>query len=335
MILVTGGAGYIGSHVVLELLIGGDEVVVIDNFSNSNIISLKRVEKLASKSVYIEAGDITSPQFVNDIFKKFNISSVIHLAGFKSVRESVLDPLKYYDNNVSGTINLLTAMEKAGVRKIVFSSSATVYGNPSRVPINESYPIGETENPYGTSKYLVERILKDLCLDSEWAVASLRYFNPIGAHQSGQIGESPKGVPNNLVPYIAQVASGYLESLSVFGNDYPTPDGTGVRDYIHVIDLAKGHQCALKYIESNIGYIAFNLGTGIGYSVLDVIQRFEKISRRNIPFKILPRRPGDVAVCYADPSLALKQLNWTAKYSLEEMLADSWRWQQINPFGYA
>lgn len=331
-ILVTGGAGYIGSHTCIELLNNGNGVVVADNLCNSSEESLKRVEKITGKKVRFYLGDINDAEILNKIFKENKIDAVIHFAGLKAVGESVEKPLEYYSNNIGGTFVLLKAMREAGCKTIIFSSSATVYGAPKSVPVREDFPLSTT-NPYGTTKLFIERILTDLYTpDKEWNITLLRYFNPIGAHPSGLIGENPRGIPNNLMPYITQVATGKLKKLRVFGNDYPTPDGTGVRDYIHVVDLAKGHVAALKNTEK--GVHIYNLGTGKGYSVLDIVNAFEKASGVKIPYEITPRRSGDIAEVYADPTKAYKELGWKAELGIEEMCADSWRWQSHNPNGY-
>lgn len=333
-ILVTGGAGYIGSHTCIELLNAGYEVVVLDNLINSSEESLKRVQKLTGKQLTFCNVDLLDLEGVRSVFKQHDFQTVIHFAALKAVGESVKQPLRYYNNNISGTINLCTAMEEAGVKNIVFSSSATVYGDPHKVPITEDFPLSTT-NPYGSTKLMMEMILKDLNIaDSSWNIALLRYFNPIGAHKSGEIGEDPNGIPNNLVPYISQVAVGKLKELSVYGNDYPTPDGTGVRDYIHVVDLAIGHVKAVEKLEEKPGVVIYNLGTGRGYSVLEVIDAFKKASGRDIPYKLVDRRPGDVAECYADPALAKNELGWVAEKDIEEMCEDSWRWQSQNPNGF-
>ena len=334
-ILVTGGAGYIGSHTCIELMNAGYEVVVVDNLYNANEESLKRVEKITGKAVKFYKADIRDFEALDKIFKQESISSVIHFAGLKAVGESVEKPLEYYDNNVNGTLVLCDAMRKNGVKSIVFSSSATVYGDPHKVPIQEDFPLSVT-NPYGRTKLMIEEILQDLSVsDPEWKIVLLRYFNPIGAHESGLIGEDPKGIPNNLLPYVAQVAIGRHEFVRVFGNDYNTPDGTGVRDYIHVVDLAKGHVCAIKKLDStDEKVLIYNLGTGNGYSVLDVVHAFEKACGKTIPYKILDRRAGDIATCYADPSKAKAELGWEAEYDITRMCADSWRWQSMNPQGY-
>lgn len=333
-ILVTGGAGYIGSHTCVELLNAGYEVVVVDNLCNSSEESLKRVEEITGKTLKFYRADLLDRDAMEEIFENERIDSVIHFAGLKAVGESVQQPLEYYYNNVTGTLVLCDVMRKHGVKDIVFSSSATVYGNPHTVPIREDFPLSVT-NPYGRTKLMLEEILQDLHVaDSEWNVILLRYFNPIGAHKSGRIGENPKGIPNNLMPYITQVAIGKLTRLGVFGNDYDTPDGTGVRDYIHVVDLAKGHVKAIEKLKSKEGVSIYNLGTGNGYSVLDMVKAFEKASGREIPYEIKPRRAGDIAACYADPSKAKAELGWEAQYGLEEMCEDSWRWQSQNPEGY-
>lgn len=334
-ILVTGGAGYIGSHTCVELLSSGYEVVVVDNLCNSSEESLHRVEEITGKKVTFYEADLLDRKSLEMIFEKENIDSVIHFAGLKAVGESVAKPLEYYYNNVTGTLILCDVMRNHGVKNIVFSSSATVYGNPKTVPIKEDFPLSVT-NPYGRTKLMLEEILRDLYVaDPEWNVILLRYFNPIGAHKSGRIGENPKGIPNNLVPYITQVAVEKLSCLGVFGDDYDTPDGTGVRDYIHVVDLAIGHVRAIeKLTQQNGGVLVYNLGTGIGYSVLDIVKAFEKACGKPIPYEIKERRPGDIPTCYADPSLAKKELSWEAKRGLDEMCEDSWRWQKNNPNGY-
>lgn len=334
-ILVTGGAGYIGSHTCVELLNAGYEVVVIDNLYNSSEEALKRVEKITGKSLKFYEGDLLNKEDIEKVFENESIDSVIHFAGLKAVGESVAKPLEYYHNNITGTLLLCDVMRNHGCKKIVFSSSATVYGDPAFVPITEECPKGTITNPYGQTKGMLEQILTDLHVgDSEWRVILLRYFNPIGAHKSGMIGEDPKGIPNNLVPYIAQVAVGKREKLGVFGNDYPTPDGTGVRDYIHVVDLADGHVKAIRKLEEIDGVAIYNLGTGKGYSVLDVLHAYEKACGKELPYEIKARRPGDIATCYADPSKAKAELGWEAKYGIDEMCADSYRWQSANPDGY-
>lgn len=333
-ILLTGGAGYIGSHTCLELLNSGYEVVVVDNLCNSSWEAIRRVESLAGKPVSFYQADVLDSAVLRKIFDEHNIDGVIHFAGLKAVGESVTKPLTYYKNNVCGTITLCQVMQEYGVLNIVFSSSATVYGDPASLPIKEDFPLSVT-NPYGRSKLIIEEMLTDLCrADDRWNISLLRYFNPVGAHASGMIGESPEDIPNNLMPFIAQVAAGRLEKVSVFGNDYPTADGTGVRDYIHVVDLAKGHLKALEYMQHGSGVNIFNLGTGRGYSVLEMISAFERASGETIPFQIVARRSGDVAACYADPSLAESELGWKAELGLEDMCADAWRWQKDNPSGY-
>lgn len=338
-VLVTGGAGYIGSHTCVELLAAGLEPVVVDNLSNSSEEALQHVEVIAGRHLPLHRADLRDADALRDIFSRYDIDAVIHFAGLKAVGESVAQPLRYYENNVAGTINLCQVMEEAGVRQLIFSSSATVYGDPASVPIREDFPTGAT-NPYGASKLMVEDILRDLCAapDSGWTVSLLRYFNPIGAHESGTIGEDPRGIPNNLLPYVAQVAVGRLPQLQVFGDDYDTPDGTGVRDYIHVVDLARGHLAALEKLcrqDTEAGCYTYNLGTGRGSSVLEIVRAFEQASGREIPYKIAPRRPGDIAECYADPALAERELGWRAEFGLERMVKDTWRWQSQNPEGYA
>ena len=334
-ILVAGGAGYIGSHTCVELLNAGYEVVVVDNLYNSSRKALDRVEEITGKKVTFYEVDLLDRAALEEVFEKEKIDSVINFAGLKAVGESVHKPLEYYHNNITGTLNLCFVMREHGVKNIIFSSSATVYGDPAFVPITEECPKGNITNPYGQTKGMLEQILTDLhTADPEWNVVLLRYFNPIGAHESGLIGEDPKGIPNNLVPYIAQVAIGKLEALGVFGNDYPTHDGTGVRDYIHVVDLAKGHVKALKRFEGNTGVSIYNLGTGKGYSVLDIVKNFEAATGVKIPYVIKPRRPGDIATCYSDATKAEKELGWKAENGIREMCADSWRWQSNNPNGY-
>ena len=334
-ILVTGGAGFIGSHTCVELLNAGYDVVVVDNLSNSSKESLNRVEALTGKKVTFYEVDILDREGLNRVFDAEQVDSVIHFAGLKAVGESVRKPWEYYTNNITGTLTLVDVMRSHGVKNIIFSSSATVYGNPAFVPITEDCPKGTCTNPYGWTKSMLEQILSDIQkADNEWNVILLRYFNPIGAHKSGTMGEDPNGIPNNLMPYITQVAIGKLPCLGVFGNDYDTPDGTGVRDYIHVVDLAIGHVKALKKIEDKAGLFICNLGTGTGYSVLDVVKAFEKASGVTIPYEIKPRRAGDIASCYADPTLAEKELGWKAERGIEEMCEDSWRWQKNNPNGY-
>ncbi|MGR3293428.1 MAG: UDP-glucose 4-epimerase GalE [Candidatus Scalindua sp.] len=334
-ILVTGGAGYIGSHTCIELLQAGYEVVVVDNLINSKEESLKRVQEITGKTLAFHKVDLLNERELGDVFQRSSIDAVIHFAGLKAVGESVSIPLRYYHNNVTGTLVLCDVMEKHKVKNLVFSSSATVYGDPDKVPIKEDFPLSAT-NPYGRSKLMIEEILRDLySAEQSWNIAILRYFNPVGAHSSGLIGENPNGIPNNLLPFISQVAVGKLSELSVFGNDYPTNDGTGIRDYIHVVDLANGHIKALEKLSSNPGIVTYNLGTGRGYSVLEVVSAFEQASGKKITHKIVRRRPGDIAICYADPLKAERELNWTAAKELNEMCADVWRWQSNNPDGYA
>lgn len=334
-ILVTGGAGYIGSHTVVELQEAGYDVVVVDNLSNSSEVSLKRVEKITGKPVRFYKTDILDREGLEEIFSKENIECCIHFAGLKAVGESVEKPWEYYYNNISGTLVLLDVMRKHDVKNMIFSSSATVYGSPAFVPITEACPKGEITNPYGQTKSMLEQVLTDLQkADPEWNVILLRYFNPIGAHKSGTIGENPNGIPNNLMPYITQVAVGKLKELGVFGNDYDTHDGTGVRDYIHVVDLAKGHVKAIEKIRKNPGLEIYNLGTGTGYSVLDIVKNFEEASGVKIPYAIKERRAGDIATCYSDAAKAKNELGWTAEYGIREMCEDSWRWQRQNPNGY-
>ncbi len=334
MILVTGGAGYIGSHTCLQLLQAGHDLVVLDNLSNSQPEALQRVQKLAGRQLQLVEGDIRDETILEAVFR-YPIKAVIHFAGLKAVGESVAEPLRYYDNNVAGTLSLLKAMKKHGCQQLVFSSSATVYGDPASVPIREHFPLSAT-NPYGRSKLMIEDMLRDLAhAEPDWRIAILRYFNPVGAHASGQIGEDPNGIPNNLMPFISQVAVGKRAQLSVFGDDYPTHDGTGVRDYIHVEDLARGHLCALAKLQQQAGLLTVNLGTGQGYSVLDMVKAFEQASGRPVPYSVTPRRPGDVAACYADPAQAEQLLGWRAEKTLADMCADSWRWQSQNPNGYS
>ena len=334
-ILVTGGAGFIGSHTCVELLDAGYEVIVVDNLCNSSQESLRRVEKITGKNVKFYEADIRDTDALNQIFDKESVECVIHFAGLKAVGESVVKPLEYYDNNISGTLRLCDVMRNHGVKNIIFSSSATIYGEPAFIPITEECPKGMCTNPYGWTKWMLEQILTDLhTADPEWNIVLLRYFNPIGAHKSGLIGEDPKGIPNNLMPYVAQVAIGKLECLGVFGNDYDTPDGTGVRDYIHVVDLAVGHVKALKKIQEKAGVCIYNLGTGVGYSVLDMVHAFEEASGKKVPYQIKERRAGDIASCYSDATKARKELGWTAERGLKEMCEDSWRWQSQNPNGY-
>ncbi len=334
-ILVTGGAGYIGSHTCVEMLDAGHEIVIIDNFYNSCPESLNRIKELTGKDFKFYECDIRDREGLDKIFAEEKIDAVIHFAGLKAVGESCAKPLEYYENNVGGTITLCEAMRDAGCKKIVFSSSATVYGENNPSPLKETMQIGGTTNPYGTTKYMIELILRDLwASDHEWSIALLRYFNPIGAHKSGRIGENPNGIPNNLMPYITQVAVGKLPCLSVFGDDYDTHDGTGVRDYIHVVDLALGHVKAVEKVLSGTGVDAYNLGTGIGYSVLDIVHAFEKACGKPLNYKIVDRRPGDLATCYSDPTKAFEILGWKAERGLDEMCEDSWRWQKNNPEGY-
>ncbi len=331
-ILVTGGAGYIGSHTCVELLNAGYEVVILDNLYNSSKKAVDRIEEITGKKVTFYENDMLDKDALEKLFSKEQIDCVIHFAGLKAVGESVAKPLEYYKNNIQGTLTLVEVMREHGCKNIIFSSSATVYGDPAFVPITEECPKGTPTNPYGWTKSMLEQILTDLhTADEEWNVILLRYFNPIGAHKSGKIGEDPKGIPNNLLPYVAQVAIGKLECVGVFGNDYDTPDGTGVRDYIHVVDLAIGHVKAIDKINEKPGVKVYNLGTGNGYSVLDVINAFSKACGHDVPYQIKPRRPGDIATCYADAGLAKK---WEAQYGIEEMCADSWRWQSMNPNGY-
>ncbi|XP_076239931.1 UDP-galactose 4'-epimerase [Calliopsis andreniformis] len=343
-VLVTGGAGYIGSHTVLELVQANFKVVVIDNFSNAykeekgtKPVSLQRVEKLVNEQITFIKCDIRNIEELQDVFKKYTFHCVLHFAALKAVGESCEKPLEYYEANVGGTLNLLKVMSDHNVKNFIYSSSATVYGTPEKLPLVEDMKTGDCTNPYGKTKYMVEEILKDLCVSNKaWSVISLRYFNPVGAHPSGQIGEDPNGIPNNLMPYIAQVAVGKRQMLYVYGNDYDTPDGTGVRDYIHIMDLAAGHVKAIIYQKTRnlTGFKAINLGTGKGYSVLEVIHAFEKASGRKIPYKIVERRPGDIATSYADASLANKKLGWQATKNIDDMCIDAWRWQQNNPNGY-
>ena len=334
-ILVTGGAGYIGSHTVVELQKAGYDVVICDNLSNANEEVIGRIEALTGKPVPFYKTDIRDREGLEQIFEKEKIDACIHFAGLKAVGESVAKPWEYYENNISGTLILVDVMRKHGVKNIIFSSSATVYGNPSEIPITENCPKGTCTNPYGWTKSMLEQILTDIQkADPEWNVVLLRYFNPIGAHKSGTIGEDPKGIPNNLMPFITQVAVGKREYLNVFGNDYPTHDGTGVRDYIHVVDLALGHVAALKKIEENAGLKVYNLGTGIGYSVLDIVKAFEEANGVRIPYVIGPRRPGDIAECWSDPAKAYEEMGWKTQYTILDMCADSWNWQKRNPNGY-
>ena len=335
-ILVTGGAGYIGSHTCVELLESGYEVVVIDNLSNSNPESLKRVETITGKSVRFYEGDVRNEALLKTIFAENEISCVIHFAGLKAVGESVAKPWEYYDNNLNSTLVLTKVMKQIGMKKIIFSSSATVYSADNEMPLRESSCTGNCTNPYGWTKFMTEQILSGMAnADKEWSIALLRYFNPIGAHESGIIGEDPRGIPNNLMPYITQVAIGRREYLSVYGNDYDTPDGTGVRDYIHVVDLAKGHVAAVKFVLEHSGCEVFNLGTGSGVSVLDMVKAFNEANGLDLPYKIVDRRPGDIAPCYADPSRSEKLLGWKAEKNLQDMVRDSWNWQSKNPMGYS
>lgn len=334
MVLVTGGAGYIGSHTVVELVQAGHDVVVVDNLSNASAVALQRVGEITGRAAPLIVADLRDEAALAQLFRAHAFDAVIHFAGLKAVGESVADPLAYYDNNVGGTLALLRAMRAADVRRVVFSSSATVYGDPESVPIREDARIAPT-NPYGHSKAMIERVLLDLATsDPSWSIGILRYFNPVGAHESGRIGEDPRGQPNNLMPYISQVAVGRLPRLSVFGGDWPTADGTGVRDYIHVVDLARGHLAALAHAGRQYGVFTVNLGTGIGCSVLDLVRAFERASGREIPCRIVDRRPGDVAQCLADPTRAAQLLGWRAGYGIERMCTDAWRWQQANPEGY-
>ncbi len=335
-VLVTGGAGYIGSHTCIELMAAGHQVVVVDNLCNSKRESLTRVERLAGQTLqaFVQA-DVRDRDAMRAVFAAHDIDAVIHFAGLKAVGESVAKPLEYYDNNVSGTVALCEVMAEAGVKTLAFSSSATVYGDPASVPIREDFPTGPT-NPYGRSKWMVEYLLQDLVVaDPSWRIALLRYFNPVGAHESGLIGEDPNGLPNNLMPFVSQVAVGKLAELRVFGGDWPTPDGTGVRDYIHVLDLAQGHVRAIDYLAEHTGLLTVNLGTGRGYSVLEVVRAFEQASGRAVPYRIVDRRPGDIAQCYADPAHANRLLGWVARRDLAQMCADAWNWQRSNPQGYA
>lgn len=335
-VLVTGGAGYIGSHTVVALLEAGYTVVVIDSLVNSSFEALSRIQIITGCRPYFIRGDVRDANFLCKVFSDYNIDFVMHFAGLKSVGESVSNPLDYHEINVAGSIALFQAMKSASVFNLVFSSSATVYGNPLSMPINESFPTGIPTNPYGRSKLLVEQILEDLaCSDKRWSIAILRYFNPIGAHDSGLIGEDPEGIPNNLLPFVSQVAVGKLPDLKIFGGDYPTPDGTGVRDYIHVMDLSRGHLDALEALKSSKGSHVWNLGTGKGYSVLQIVDAFEKASGCKIPFEIFNRRDGDIAECWADPSKAYSDLGWRAQFGIERMMEDAWRWQRLNPNGYS
>lgn len=332
-VLLTGGAGYIGSHTAVEMHEAGHEVVIIDNFSNSSPLAVERVEKIIGKQIPVYNADVADEAALDRIFSEHKIDAVVHFAGLKAVGESVSKPLEYYQNNLGSTFSLLAAMKRAGVCKLIFSSSATVYGMPESCPISEDAPTGLCSNPYGWTKYMIEQILKDYAkANPEMQVILLRYFNPVGAHKSGMIGESPNGIPNNLMPYITQVAVGKLQQLSIYGDDYPTHDGTGVRDFIHVVDLARGHVAALGYQKSGVGI--FNLGTGVGYSVLDMVNTFSRVNGVAVPYRIAPRRPGDIAACYASPDRARAELGWRATHTLEDMVRDAWRWQQQNPNGY-
>ena len=334
-VLVTGAAGYIGSHTCISLHEAGFDFVVFDNLCNSSQESLNRVEKIIGKKIEFVEGDIRDKKALDEVFSKYEIDSVIHFAGLKAVGESVANPLEYYDNNINGTLILLEVMKKHNCKKIVFSSSATVYGDPSTTPIKEDFPVGATTNPYGRTKYFIEEILRDVYIsDNDFKIVLLRYFNPVGAHKSGTIGEDPNGIPNNLMPFIAQTAVGKREFLSVFGGDYDTHDGTGVRDYIHVVDLAAGHVKALEKINNIDKVLTVNLGTGNGYSVLDMVKAFEKVSGKKVAYKIVDRRAGDIAKCFADPSYAKEALDWEATKGIEEMCADTWNWQSNNPNGY-
>ena len=334
-VLVTGGAGYIGSHTCVELLNEGYEVVVIDNLCNSNPKSLTRVQELTGKPVKFYQGDVRDEALLKRIFAENEIGCVIHFAGLKAVGESVAKPWEYYDNNLNSTLVLTKVMKEAGKKNIIFSSSATVYTADNEMPLRETSRTGNCTNPYGWTKYMTEQILHGLAhADSAWSIVLLRYFNPIGAHESGKIGEDPRGIPNNLMPYITQVAIGRRDHLSVFGNDYDTPDGTGVRDYIHVVDLAKGHVAAVKFVTENTGCEVFNLGTGVGYSVLDMVHAFVEANGVDVPYQIAPRRPGDIAACYADPAKSAEILGWKAAKNLQDMCRDSWRWQSQNPNGF-
>lgn len=334
-LLVTGGAGYIGTHTCIELLNAGYEPVVVDNLSNSKLAAIHRVERITGRKLAFHHVDVRDKDALRAIFARYQLSAVIHFAGLKAVGESVAKPLLYYDNNVSGTVSLCEVMAEAGVKRIVFSSSATVYGEPHTVPVKEDFPAGSTANPYGRGKFMVEEILRDLHIsDPSWRIGLLRYFNPVGAHESGLIGEDPNGIPNNLMPFIAQVAIGRRPYLNVFGDNYATPDGTGVRDYIHVVDLALGHVAALRYLETNDGVLTVNLGTGRGYSVLEMAKAFAEASGREVPCRVAPPRAGDIACYYADPSLAASLLGWRAERDIAAMCADTWRWQSRNPNGF-
>jgi len=334
-VLVTGGAGYIGSHTCVDLLAAGYDIVVVDNLSNSKLEALARVERISGRKVSFHEVDIRDKKAMREVFNQHAIQAVIHFAGLKSVGESVEQPLRYYDNNVAGTVALCEVMAEKCVRSLVFSSSATVYGEPESMPMREDSPVGGTTNPYGASKLMVENILRDLQIsDPKWRIAILRYFNPVGAHSSGLIGEDPNGIPNNLMPFVAQVATGRREYLRVFGDDYATPDGTGMRDYIHVVDLAKGHLAALDYLSKNSGLLTVNLGTGQGLSVLEMVKAFQAVCGIEIPYRIVGRRAGDIACCYADPTLAAEKLGWRAELGIEDMCRDTWRWQSTNLNGY-
>lgn len=335
-ILVTGGMGYIGSHTCVQLMNAGMTPVIVDNLCNANVKVLARIAAITGKEPVFYQGDIRDEAFLDSVFAKHSIDAVIHFAGLKAVGESVEKPVEYYDNNINGTLVLLRSMKRAQVKRIIFSSSATVYGDPASVPITEESAIGNTTNPYGTSKYMVERILRDVLIaDNDWSVSLLRYFNPVGAHPTGTMGEDPKGIPNNLTPYITQVAIGRREKVSIYGNDYPTPDGTGVRDYIHVMDLADGHVAALKTVAQSSGLHIYNLGTGKGTSVLEMIAAFSKAAGKPIPYAICDRRPGDIAECWSSPDKAARDMQWRAVRTVDDMAQDAWRWQQQNPEGYA
>ena len=335
-ILITGGAGYIGSHILVELLFAGYQCVVIDNLCNSSYEAVERVKIITEKNLDFELGDVRDPNFLKRIFSKYEFEAVIHLSGLKSVGESILQPLIYYDNNVNATHSLLKVMQEYGVFSLIFSSSATVYGMPDSVPISENSPARLPSSPYGRSKLIIEEMLADICVsDPRWSVGIMRYFNPVGAHESGLIGENPSSKPGNLLPYILRVAAGQIDELQVFGNDYPTPDGSGIRDYIHVVDLAKGHLSALKGLDYKSGTNVWNLGTGRGYSVLELIRVFEKENEQSVPHRVVPRRDGDVAISLADPTKAFNELGWSAQRDLAAMMRDSWRWQTKNPSGYS
>ena len=334
-ILVTGGAGFIASHTNIELLDAGYDVIVMDNLCNSSKESVARVEQITGKKVKFYEADMRNVEDLEKIFSENVIDVIIHFAGLKAVGESCVKPFEYYENNISGTLNIISMMRKYNVKKMVFSSSATVYGDPEVIPITEECKVGGVTNPYGQTKLMLEQILTDIQkADPDFDIALLRYFNPIGAHESGLIGEAPNGIPNNLLPYVAKVAAGVLDRVNVFGDDYDTPDGTGVRDYIHVVDLAKGHVCAVKKLLEHPGLVIYNLGTGVGYSVLDIIHNFEKACGKKIPYVIAPRRPGDIATCYSDPSKAERELGWKAQYGIDRMCEDAWRWRKMNPNGY-